>query len=55
MITKKDLAKVAAAILQCGLASGFSAAEIIAFAKRTSPTKDLNWIAALIKAAKGKA
>jgi hypothetical protein len=54
MITKKELALVADAAFRCGLASGFSVDEIIAFAKRTAPTKDLDWIAALTKIARGK-
>jgi hypothetical protein len=54
MINKQDLLKVADAVFRCGLASGFSAAEIIAFAKQTAPTKDLDWVAALTKVAKGK-
>jgi hypothetical protein len=53
MITKKELALVADAVFRCGLASGFSGDEIIAFAKHTAPTKDLDWIAALTKTAKG--
>jgi hypothetical protein len=53
MMNKQDLLKVADAVFRCGLASGFSGDEIIAFAKHTAPTKDLDWIAALTKAAKG--
>ena len=52
MITKKELALVADAVLKCGLASGWSTDEIIAHARTTAPTKDLQWIAALTKAAK---
>ena len=57
MITKKEqnLALVAEAVLACGILSGSSAEEIISFAKKNAPTKDLDFIAALIKAAKGKA
>ncbi|MGC2712829.1 MAG: hypothetical protein WA366_05575 [Pseudolabrys sp.] len=54
MITKKDLALVADAVLRCGLASGSSVDEIIAFAKQTAPSKDPAWVAALTKVAKGK-
>ena len=53
MLTKKDLALVADAVFRCGLASGSSIDEIIAFAKRTAPTKDdSEWIAAITKAAR---
>lgn len=54
MINKQDLLKVADAVISCGLASGFSAAEIIAFAKKERPSKDPAWLEALVKAAKGK-
>jgi hypothetical protein len=49
---KKDLALVAAAVLRCGLASGYSEAEILAVAKQTAPSKDPAWLAALAKAAR---
>ena len=55
MINKQDLLKVASAVLACGILSGSSAEEIISFAKKNAPTKDLDFIEALIKAAKGKA
>jgi len=45
---------VADAVLRCGLASGSSVDEIIAFAKQTAPSKDPAWVAALTKVAKGK-
>jgi hypothetical protein len=51
MMNKQDLLKVAAAVLQCGISGGYSEAEILAFAKQTAPTKDLDWIAALAKVA----
>ena len=50
-INKQDLLKVADVVFRCGLASGFSGDEIIAFAKHTAPTKDLDWIAALMSRA----
>ena len=54
MITKKELALVAAAVLRCGLVAGYSEAEILAFAKQRAPSKDPAWIAALVRAARGK-
>jgi hypothetical protein len=53
MLTKKDLALVADAVFRCALASGFSVDEILAYAKRTAPSKDPAWLAALAKAARG--
>jgi hypothetical protein len=53
-MNKQDLLKVGAAVFRCGLASGFSADEILAFAKQTAPTKDLDWIAALAKVARSR-
>jgi hypothetical protein len=54
MINKQDLLKVADAVISCGLAGGASVDEIIAFAKQNAPSKDPAWLAALVKAAKGK-
>jgi hypothetical protein len=54
MLTKKDLALVATAVLRCGLASGYSAAQILAFASQNPPSKDPAWLAALANAARGK-
>jgi hypothetical protein len=54
MITKKDLALVADAVFRCALASGFSVDEILAYAKRTAPSKNPAWIAALTKVARSK-
>jgi hypothetical protein len=54
MITKKDLALVADALLRCGLAGGYTPDQILAFARQTAPSKDPAWVAALTKVAKGK-
>ena len=54
MITKKDLALVADAVLRCGLAGGYTPDQILAFARQTAPTKDLDWIAALAKVARSR-
>jgi hypothetical protein len=51
---KQDLLKVADAVFRCGLASGYSKAEILAFAKQNAPSKDPAWIAALTKVARSK-
>jgi hypothetical protein len=53
-MTQRELALVAAAVLRSGLASGASVDEIISFARKTAPSKDPAWIAALTKAARGK-
>jgi hypothetical protein len=49
-MTQNDLHLVAAAIFQCGLAAGYSEAEILAFARQQAPSKDPAWLAALTKA-----
>jgi hypothetical protein len=52
MITKKELALVASAVLACGQASGFSIKQILDFAKQQRPHPA--WLTALEAAAKGK-
>ena len=52
IMTPKDLAALAAAVLRSGLLAGYSKAEILAFAQKTAPSPA--WVAALTEAAKDK-